>query len=41
MNTACDLYLDLLMKSLTDWLYDQFDDPVRIEGRDWPERCTR
>ena len=39
MNTACDLYLDLLMKSLTDWLYDQFDDPVRIEGRDWPERA--
>jgi O-methyltransferase len=39
MDTARDLYLDLMTKSLTDWLYDQFDEPVRAEGRDWPARA--
>jgi hypothetical protein len=39
MNTARDLYLDLMSKSLTDWLYDQFGEPVRAEGRDWPARA--
>ena len=39
MDAASDLYLDLMMKSLTDWLYDQFDVPVRVEGRDWPARA--
>ena len=39
MSTAHDLYLDLMMKSLTDWLYDEFDEPVRAEGLDWPTRA--
>ncbi len=39
MDTARDLYLDLMMRSLTDWLYDEFDEPVRAEGRDWPTRA--
>jgi hypothetical protein len=39
MDTSRDLYLDLMSKSLTDWLYDQFDAPVRVEGRDWPARA--
>jgi Macrocin-O-methyltransferase (TylF) len=39
MNTARDLYLDLMMRSLTDWLYDEFDEPVRAEGLDWPARA--
>jgi O-methyltransferase len=39
MDTPRDLYLDLMTKSLADWLYDQFDEPVRAEGRDWPARA--
>src|ERR1700723_3522684 len=39
MNTARDLYLDLMSKSLTDCLSDQYDEPVRAEGRDWPTRA--
>jgi hypothetical protein len=29
LDTSRDLDLDLMMKSLTDWLYDQFDEAVR------------
>jgi hypothetical protein len=39
MDTARDLYLDLMSKSLADWLDDQFDAQVRVEGRDWPARA--
>jgi hypothetical protein len=39
MDTARELYLDLMMRSLTDWLYDDFDEPVRAEGIDWPARA--
>jgi Macrocin-O-methyltransferase (TylF) len=39
MDTARELYLDLMMRALTDWLYDQFDEPVRAEGLDWPARA--
>jgi O-methyltransferase len=39
MGSAEDLYLDLMMRSLTDWLYDEFDEPVRAEGLDWPARA--
>jgi Macrocin-O-methyltransferase (TylF) len=39
MATAQDLYLDLMMRSLTDWLYDEFVEPVRAEGLDWPARA--
>ncbi len=39
MDTPSNLYLDLMTKSLTDWLYDQVDEPVRAEGRDWPARA--
>ena len=33
MDTAQELYLDLMMRSLTDWLYDEFAEPVRAEPR--------
>jgi hypothetical protein len=39
MVSARDLYLDLMMRSLTDWLYDEFAEPVRAEGLDWPSRA--
>jgi demethyldecarbamoylnovobiocin O-methyltransferase/8-demethyl-8-(2,3-dimethoxy-alpha-L-rhamnosyl)tetracenomycin-C 4'-O-methyltransferase len=39
MDAAVDLYLDLMMRCLTDWLYDEFDEPVRAEGLDWPARA--
>ena len=39
MDTAVDLYLDLMMRCLTDWLYDEFDESVRAEGLDWPARA--
>jgi hypothetical protein len=39
MDTAQDLYLDLMMRSLTDWLYDEFDERVRAQGLDWPARA--
>ena len=39
MDTAHELYLDLMMRSLTDWLYDDFAEPVRAEGLDWPARA--
>lgn len=39
MSAARDLYLDLMMRCLTDWLYDDFAEPVRAEGLDWPARA--
>ena len=39
MNTPHDLYLDLMMRCLTDWIYDCFDERARAEGRDWPARA--
>ena len=39
MDCARDLYLDLMMRALTDWLYDEFEEPVRVEGLDWPARA--
>jgi O-methyltransferase len=39
MVSVHDLYLDLMMRSLTDWLYDEFAEPVRAEGLDWPARA--
>jgi hypothetical protein len=39
MDAAVDLYLDLMMRCLTDWLYDAFDEPIRAEGLDWPARA--
>ena len=39
VDPAPDLYLDLMMHSLTDWLYDGFDERVRAEGLDWPARA--
>jgi O-methyltransferase len=39
MEHSHDLYLDLMMRSLTDWLYDKFDEPTRAEGLDWPARA--
>ena len=29
MDGPRDLYLDLMMRCLTDWLYDEFAEPVR------------
>ena len=39
MDATYDLYLDLMMRSLVDWLYDDFDERVCAEGRDWPARA--
>jgi hypothetical protein len=39
VNAAHDLYLDLMMRCLTDWIYDGFDERARAEGRDWPARA--
>jgi O-methyltransferase len=39
MDEPRDLYLDLMMRCLTDWIYDGLDERVRAEGRDWPERA--
>jgi hypothetical protein len=39
MNVAHDLYLDLMMRCLTDLLYDGCDERIRAEGRDWPARA--
>jgi hypothetical protein len=39
MNAAYDLYLDLMMWCLTDWIYDGVDERARAEGRDWPARA--
>jgi hypothetical protein len=34
------LYLDLMMRCLTDWIYDdRVDHRARAEGRDWPARA--
>jgi len=50
METARELYLDLMKKCLTDLIYsaadesagaqlEAFDAAIRIEGRDWPARA--
>jgi O-methyltransferase len=39
MDAAVDLYLELMMRCLTDWLYDEFDESIRTEGLDWPARA--
>ncbi len=39
INATTDLYIDLMMRCLTDWLYDDFDEQARAEGRDWPPRA--
>ena len=39
MASAHDLYLDLIMRCLTDWLYDESCEAVRAEGLDWPSRA--
>src|SRR5262249_6226670 len=39
MNAGVDLYLDLMMRCLADWLYDNFDESIRAEGLDWPARA--
>ena len=39
MIASNDLYLDLMMRCLTDWIYDGVDERARAEGRDWPARA--
>ena len=39
MDAGLDLYLDLMMRCLTDWLYDPCDETIRAEGLDWPARA--
>ena len=39
MNTGYELYLDLMMRCLTDWIYDGANERVRVDGRDWPARA--
>lgn len=34
-----ELYLDLLERCLTDWIYDGSDERTREEGLDWPARA--
>ena len=36
MDSERRLYFDLMKRCLTNWIYDQFDEPSRSEGRDWP-----
>ena len=40
MGANHDLYLDLMMRCLTDWIYDGANEQARVEGRDWPARRT-
>ena len=40
MSVAHDLYLDLMMRCLTDWIYDGANEGAQAEGRDWPARRT-
>jgi O-methyltransferase len=39
MDTASELYLDLMTRCLTDWIFDGTDERARAEGRDWPARA--
>jgi hypothetical protein len=39
MDATYDLYLDLMTRCLTDWIYDGADERARAEGRDWPARA--
>lgn len=39
MADARDLYLDLMARCLTDWIYDGGDEAARAEGLDWPRRA--
>jgi O-methyltransferase len=39
MGAAHGLYLDLMARCLTDWIYDDLNDQARAEGRDWPARA--
>lgn len=38
ISPAGDLYLDLMARCLTDWIYDRSNDSARKLGYDWPER---
>ncbi len=35
---ASKLYLDLMKRCLTNWIYGDFDQQIRVEGRDWPDK---
>lgn len=39
MDAARDLYLELMMRCLTDSIYDDFVESNRAEGLDWPARA--
>jgi glycosyltransferase involved in cell wall biosynthesis len=39
MSSSLELYLDLMMRCLTDWIYDGANEEARVEGRDWPARA--
>jgi Macrocin-O-methyltransferase (TylF) len=39
MDTTRDLYLDLMTRCLTDWIYNEAGAPARADGRDWPGRA--
>jgi O-methyltransferase len=39
MDATYDLYLDLMARCLTDWIYDGVHERARAEGRDWPARA--
>jgi O-methyltransferase len=39
MESTRDLYLDLMIRCLTDWIYDDVPEVSRAEGIDWPARA--
>jgi hypothetical protein len=39
MEATRDLYLDLMIRCLTDWIYDDVPEASRAEGLDWPARA--
>ena len=36
MGDVKELYLDLMKRTLMNWIYEDFDDVTRADGRDWP-----
>lgn len=38
-ENASSLYLDLMKRCLTNWIYGDFDPEIRSVGRDWPDKA--
>lgn len=39
MESTRDHYLDLMIRCLSDWIYDDVPEATRAEGFDWPSRA--